>query len=107
MFPDGILDGADTDSYGAIASRTGNIGNYARTDTEGWIGDIAMAAVVGRALSNAEIAAWSKDPFALFRKPRRIAVLAPQAAVTGGLFRGGNLDGLGGGGPFFNDPLAA
>lgn len=29
------------------------------------------------------------------------------AAVAGGLFRRSNLDGLGGGGPFFNDPLAA
>lgn len=63
--------------------------------------------VYNRALSDSEIKQYSIDPLAPFRKPQLAWMFsAGVAAPSGSLFRRGNLDGLGVGGPFFADPLA-
>jgi len=59
-----------------------------------------------RQMSFPEIAALSADPFSPFRPPMAAKFSPMFALQAGGLFRRSNLDGLGGGGPFFNDPLA-
>lgn len=85
-FVNGVVGTSDTDTFGAIAQHDPAIGNlHLSAGNAGWLGDIAMVAIVGRALSDAEIAAWSDDPFSLFRidMVRHIAILAPQ--VVGGV----------------------
>lgn len=69
----------------------------------------------GRQLENAEIIEISRDPYGcLFGTPRlRIAYASPTSPPppppppSTKLFRPANYNGLGGGGPFFADPLAA
>ena len=70
--------------------------------------DFAAGMVYNRELSPVEITTLSVDPYAAFRPQLslRTAILAQISAPVGGLFRVGNLDGLGGGGAFFDDPLA-
>lgn len=71
-------------------------------------GQHSLAMIHNYALSPQLIELLHQDPFVVFRKPHRIPILsAGVTAPSGGLFRRGNLDGLGAGGPFFSDPLAA
>lgn len=91
------------------AGETFRIGGYATTsNSRSFVGQIDHVFLWNRQLSVSEIVWHYNEPFA-FVAPAEMQRLyfGPAAAAAGGLFRQGNLSGIGAGGKFFSDPLGA